>query len=384
MSGAGPIADRRALREEGGDRVGRHRRGRIGGVRLRSALKVRAASVAWRLSRRWWWILAAGLVLSHGVAARLAHGATAAPGDGREGGTRAVVSLRAESTVRGAAIRLGDIAEVRSRDAVLAQRLRAVEVARAPLPGLARSLDLPYIVARLRHERIETESLLFDAPPTVSVTAESQRVGGADLVAAVRAHVLAARKADAEHLAVQATAAPADLVLPAGALQLRVGDRPLPDQSTSVSLPVEAWVDGVLVRTVSVPVRVTALFEVLVVARPVARHAPLMSEDVRLERREVLAGQEPLRQAAALAGRRAVRNLAPGELVLAGALELPPLVRRGDIVALTAEGRGLRAVTRAEAKEEGKAGQTIRVRNLVSGREVYGQVTGEGVVRVAF
>jgi flagella basal body P-ring formation protein FlgA len=83
-------------------------------------------------------------------------------------------------------------------------------------------------------------------------------------------------------------------------------------------------------------------------------------------------------------GRRAIRALSPGEPILAGMVELPPLVRRGDIVLLTAEGRGLRAMTQGEAREEGKMGQVVRVQNLASGREVYGQVAAERIVRVPF
>jgi len=71
-------------------------------------------------------------------------------------------------------------------------------------------------------------------------------------------------------------------------------------------------------------------------------------------------------------------------LILASLMEQPPLVRRGDIVILTAEGRGLRAVTQGEAREEGRPGQVIRVRNLTSNREVYGQVDGERSVRIPF
>jgi flagella basal body P-ring formation protein FlgA len=344
-----------------------------------------AAAHAARGAQIAWWFLAAGLLLAQLVAASAAGGAVpGASGERREAAAQAILSFRSESTVRGPIIRLGEIADIQTRDAALAQRLRRIEVGRAPLPGLSRTLDVAYIQIRLRLEQIDPGALAFDAPPTLTVTAASQRVTGADLVAAVRQAILAARQADAGTLSVQDSVTPPDLVLPMGSVELKVGTRFLPSQTSTVAVPVEAWVDGVSVRSVSVPVRISALFPALVAVRPIGRHAVLLAEDVRVERREILAGQEALREPGAVIGRRAVRNIAAGELVLEGLVELPPLVRRGEMVLLVAEGHGVRAEIRGEAREEGKAGQVVRVRNLISGREVYGQVQAEGVVRVPF
>lgn len=296
----------------------------------------------------------------------------------------AVVSLRADSTVRGPEIRLGDVADIQGVDSALTERLRGIEIGRAPLPGLTRTLDFPYLKARLRFQQIDPSTLMWDVPPRLSVTTASQRVTGADLLAAARAYIQIGRNGDVTRLSIQPTTHPPDLLLPAGALELRARGRPSADLAGLVTVTVEAWVDGALTRSVNVPVRVGQLFEVVVAARPVARHALLGAEDVRTERREVVPRQDPIRDLGAIIGRRAIRGISSGEPMLAGMVELPPLVRRGEIVLVIAEGQGLRATALGEAREEGKAGEVVRVRNLSSGREVYGQVEGERTVRVPF
>jgi flagella basal body P-ring formation protein FlgA len=263
---------------------------------------------------------------------------------------RALVTLLPLATVHEARVRLGDIAEIEGSDAELVARLRGIEVGRAPLPGVSRPIDLPYIRTRLRMQQVDLGALVLAGPPSVSVTA------GAPL---------------------------SDLVLPAGVLELRVRT-PQQELTGSVAASVEAWVDGARVRSLSVPVRVGLQTDVLVAARVIPRHAVLALEDVRVERRELLAGQEPVTDRLALGGRRAVRQIAAGESILTAVLELPPLVQRGDRVLLVAEGRGVRAELAGEAREDGRAGQTIRVRNGASGREVYGQVEAAGQVRVGF
>lgn len=325
-----------------------------------------------------WLILAAA---AHGAGSGLRAerpGATGAP-------SLAVVSLRPESTVRGPEICLGEIADIQGGDPVAVLRLRAVSVARAPLPGLTRTLDASYLKARLRLAQVDMARLVLDLPPAVSVTTASQQVSGADLVAAAREHILAARPEDASRLTVQPSGVtPPALIVPAGTLELKVRSRAAGELIGTVSVAVEAWVDGGLVRTVNVPVRVGLATDVLVAARPIARAQTISLDDVRVERRELGAGQEPLRAPAAAEGRRAVRHIAAGEPVLAALVMEPPLVRRGDIVQLAVEGRGVRAITQGEAKADGKAGEVIRVRNLTSNREVYGQVDAERSVRVPF
>jgi flagella basal body P-ring formation protein FlgA len=320
------------------------------------------------------------------LAAGTASGATGTPppSGAREAAEPVLISLRAESTIRGAGIRLGDLADIQGGDPALVMRLRAVEVGRTPLPGLSRTLDLPYIKARLRLAQIDLAGLTWDVPPAVTVVAASQRVTGGDLAAAAREQVHALRAAEGTPASIQPTAIPPDLILPAGTLELKARVRPGAELTGTVPVAVEVWVDGVQVRSLSVGVKVVPLVEVLVAARLIPRHTLLGPEDVKVERRPLGTGTEPLREPAAALQQRALRTISPGEPILATLLEFPPLVRRGEIVTLTVQGPGLVAVTQGEAREDGKAGQIIRVRNRASGREVYGQVEGERSVRVSF
>lgn len=333
---------------------------------------------------RWLAALAALLAGLLAVGAATAATGTVPAAGGREAAEPVLISLRAESTIRGASIRLGDVADIQGGDPALVTRLRAVEVGRSPLPGLSRTLDLPYIKARVRLAQIDPAGLTWDVPPAVTVLAASQRLPGSDLVAAAREQVLALRAAEGGPASIQPTAIPPDLTLPAGTLELKARVRPGTDLSGTVPVTVEAWVDGAQVRSLSVGVKVVPLAEVLVAARLIPRHSLIGPEDVKVERRPLGTGTEPLREPAAALQQRAIRTINPGEPILATLLEFPPLVRRGDIVTLTVQGPGLTAVTQGEAREDGKAGQIIRVRNRTSGREVYGQVEGERSVRVSF
>ena len=325
------------------------------------------------------------VLLGGAIVAATAAAASGAAGSGRpEPAGLVLLSLRPESTIRGTGIRLGDVAEIKGPDPTLVARLRAVEIGRAPLPGLSRTLDLPYIKARLRLAQVDPEALTWDVPPSITVMAASQRLTGSELVAVAREQVETLRAADAGPASIQPMVLPPDLTLPDGALELKARVRPGTELTGTVPVTVEAWVDGTQVRALSVALKVVPLVDVLVATRLIPRGTMLTPEDVRVDRRSLIAGVEPLREPAGVLGQRAMRTIAPGELILPNQLESPPLVRRGDTVTLTVQGPGLMAVTQGEAREDGKAGQIIRVRNRASGREVYGQVEGERSVRVSF
>jgi flagella basal body P-ring formation protein FlgA len=81
-------------------------------------------------------------------------------------------------------------------------------------------------------------------------------------------------------------------------------------------------------------------------------------------------------------GKRLVRSVNQGELVLRNHMEAPQMIRKGAVVTLVAE-RGLLKVTaRGVALEGGEMGKVIRVKNLSSKKTVFARVIGSSTVRV--
>jgi flagella basal body P-ring formation protein FlgA len=64
------------------------------------------------------------------------------------------------------------------------------------------------------------------------------------------------------------------------------------------------------------------------------------------------------------------------------AAEDPVLVKAHDSVRLVAAVGNLRVTALGEALQDGRSGQTIRVRNVDSGRVVSGHIVGPSVVEV--
>ncbi|MGE3536967.1 MAG: flagellar basal body P-ring formation chaperone FlgA, partial [Candidatus Tectimicrobiota bacterium] len=61
---------------------------------------------------------------------------------------------------------------------------------------------------------------------------------------------------------------------------------------------------------------------------------------------------------------------------------MPPVVQRGDLVQIVSEASLMKVSTPGEVLEAGRVGDTIRVKNTASNREVKAQVLDKHTVRV--
>ena len=176
---------------------------------------------------------------------------------------------------------------------------------------------------------------------------------------------------------------PQEQILPAGRLTLTPILRGEINQV--VPVVVELSVDGSVVGVVPMTMRVDRYQQVVVTARPIRRLATMTPEDLRIEKRLVSglpAG--PLARVEEAIGFVASREIRGGEILSTKLIQLPTLVKRGEIVTLIVEGDGVVVTARGQAKEEGQHGQLIRVMNLSSKKELYGRVEGERQVKIPF
>ena len=83
-------------------------------------------------------------------------------------------------------------------------------------------------------------------------------------------------------------------------------------------------------------------------------------------------------------GKRLKKDTPAGTVLTPQVLEDRVLVQRGEIVSIVAENRRLVIQSNGKALDRGRMGETIRVKNLSSGKEVHGKVTGSSAVSVEF
>ncbi|MGR8919828.1 MAG: flagellar basal body P-ring formation chaperone FlgA [Gammaproteobacteria bacterium] len=148
-------------------------------------------------------------------------------------------------------------------------------------------------------------------------------------------------------------------------------------------MSVEVRCAGAKPWVLYVPVEVVRFGEVVVTRRPVSRGQPITTEDLGLERRRLGARHaDYFAEPQHAVGQIAIRSLAAGQVVSRSQLRPRQLVRRGDQVVLSSDGKAVTVRVKGEALEDGAAGERISVLNLSSERVVQGVVTASGEVVV--
>ncbi len=167
------------------------------------------------------------------------------------------------------------------------------------------------------------------------------------------------------------------------------GDLDLPPVVAGGDISADPWIVRVLApaasgapRAAQVRARVRLLAEVPVARRSLRARQAVAAGDLETRRMEILPGQRWLRADSDPVGRRLVRPLAAGEILVEDALQPETLVRPHDAVRVEVPGRGFALQFDAIALEAGASGDIIRVRNRDSKAVVRGRVLAPGAVEL--
>lgn len=292
-------------------------------------------------------------------------------------GAIAAPVLRAQVTVEGDIVRIGDMVENAGSAAQIA-------IYRAPDLGTTGSLSTAQVIAALQAHKVigvDTRDI-----KTVSVTRPARTIESKEIESQV-ARALEHRKGlgDAANLSltfdreVQDTRLEASNSGPLQPASVRYEPR---NSRFEVIFEIANEVSSARTR-----LRFTGLAietaEAAVLTRNVERSEILKSSDVITERRP----KAEVGDAAALRGQavgmQMRKPLRAGQALKIADLAKPDLVQRDDNVTLIYETAGLYLTIRGKALDNGTDGDTVSVMNLQSKRTVSGVVIGRGQVAIA-
>lgn len=85
-----------------------------------------------------------------------------------------------------------------------------------------------------------------------------------------------------------------------------------------------------------------------------------------------------------IVGRTLKRDVAAGTVITYSMLDDPVVIHKGEVVNIVAENKKLVVRTKGKAMEKGKVGDSIRVKNTLSEKEIFGKVVDDNTILVKF
>ncbi|MCF8061401.1 MAG: flagellar basal body P-ring formation chaperone FlgA [Deltaproteobacteria bacterium] len=296
------------------------------------------------------------------------------------------IHITGETTVRGDAVTLGQIASFEPAGDPRVASLKGMELASAPAPGNSYRFNRRFLDYKVGSAVADLgDEVTVKAPDSLVVHRTAQVVTSAHMEEIFRDHVLETAPWPENEIELESIRVPEDVALPEGALHWNIRGNGNAEYLGNVSATLTFYVDNRQIRRVPVSARVSITRDVVRAVRRIQRGDLIDRGDVMLVRETSMRRSgDALVDPEEAVGKRAARSIRSGNTLTAAMVENPPLVERGSSVIILAENDTLRITTRGEALEDGRRGERIRVRNLQSGKEFFTTVKAPGWVTVTF
>ncbi|MCD6273365.1 MAG: flagellar basal body P-ring formation protein FlgA, partial [Deltaproteobacteria bacterium] len=235
-------------------------------------------------------------------------------------------------------IRLGDIAHISGGDQKFVRRLGDLIIGKAPLPGKTRSLDERYIRLRLKQANIDIGQIRLVVPGKAVIARSYRTISRKKIADIVSEYIRKKSLSRGDGTTVKNIIVQKDLVVPKGKIAYRIINGKEAGSSGRTAVYVDFTVDGHFHKKIRALVDIERLADVVVTSRPLGRHKIITKEDIYVKRTDISKLQvNIINDPEKVVGRRTRRSIDPATVLRTDLVELPPIVKRGDIVTIVAE-----------------------------------------------
>ena len=296
------------------------------------------------------------------------------------------VRLPGNSEVDSDEVILGRIAEIEGSDLQLIRSLKNVVVGKAPQPGKSRRINAQFLKLRLRQSKIDLSSIQLVIPGEITITRSHVEIKKEEIELIISRFIHQNLSADREAVKIINIRVPDRVVLPKGQITYEVK---LPRNTTELlgnfPLSVNFKVDEEFNKRIWTSATVEMLTDVVVTQKPVGRHKPITENDIKLVKMDLAnLPSNAIADPELVLGRRSKRAINAGTILRTDLVELPPLVKRGDMVVIVFESGGMKITALGQVKRKGKLGERIPVMNFDSKKTLFAQVVDANTVKVKY
>jgi flagellar basal body P-ring formation protein FlgA len=295
------------------------------------------------------------------------------------------ITIRPQAFVEGPQITIGDVAEIHGDVPGTVAKVRQIVIGQSPPAGEERNMHGGYIITRLKQHGFYDDDVEVNGPEKIRITRAFQRIESRDVETAILRAIQQHMTWDPKQTTVHELRGVEAVLLPPGPVEYDVTFPLNSDFLGPTSFTVAFRVAGNVEARQYGTAYIDVTQDVVTTARPIARNDIIEAADVRLTRMNMArVSQQVYRRAEDVVGKRARRALQANTVIHTHEVENLPTVQKGDMVLMLAESALLKVSTMGEALESGMRGDTIRIKNITSNREVRAIIVDKKTVKVLF
>lgn len=297
----------------------------------------------------------------------------------------AAVDLKEEALISGSKVLMDDIAAiVVFNDNFSDEKLKNIIVTAAPRPAKERLIKEDYIKMRMRQNGFDDEDFLFSGKEEVLVRRKAKRISTEKIVTRAKKFITENMPWDSENVEIQLSSNIEDEIIVADTeTSIEIVPRANTDYRKRIFLNARIYGEEKGYKSIPLTFVVRRFGPVVVAKRTIPRNSIITKEDVYFREEEISSLNRLVAESLEdVIGKRAKRNILSHKPIELRMIEMPPLVKRREIVNVIFESPALKLITKAEAREDGCKNEVIRVRNLDSKKEFAAVVVSDSLVKV--
>jgi len=265
----------------------------------------------------------------------------------------------------------------------LALALGSQIVATAPDPGVANVLDAREIISKIeKSHNSKLSGVTWKGSPLVTVSRESMTISTEQIQQLIDDYISenSLQLPDADISFIPASL-PLPIELPAGNLSWDVIPSS-PDIIGSSRFSIIFRVDDKVRKNFSVKGQTKAITPVVIATRKLKYGEVVTAEMLSVAERDISSVKSYARDISEVVGSVVKRNIMKGTVVGPEYVELPPVVRKGELVKIVVNHSGFVLTATGIARANGHLDEVIRVKNTGSNKLIYCRVQAPGLVEV--
>jgi flagella basal body P-ring formation protein FlgA len=294
-------------------------------------------------------------------------------------GESAAFQLQAEAQVDGTGIFLNQLLTP-----AFHATLPKLRLAPAPPLGQTNSLSRQQIIALAKDAAPELNTTNWSGPELVRISRRVRQLCEAEVVEMLRAALQRDYVGGRGTLEIHFSRPWPSVTIPEEPVSLQLTDLPpagiLPNQVAGFEL----WCGKERIGSWQAPLQARVWRDIPVAHSPMLRGQLLHEADITLERRDVLTQHESCIQFPVIDNLlEASGNIQAGTPIWSRLTRARPVMRRGQLVEAVFQDGSMTISLKVIALEDGTLGQTVRVRNPKTNRELYGKIQTEDLISIA-
>jgi flagella basal body P-ring formation protein FlgA len=261
------------------------------------------------------------------------------------------------------------------------------DIGEAPPVGSEKFVDpaqlRSFLVTLLRSHGINADGVKLDIPSKILVTRESTTVSQQWVENVFKKYVMENTPWNRSDITIGNVRFSGIPVIPKGSLTYSI--RPITSKQRltgNVSISVDLYVDGAMVRSLDVLGRVEVYENVYFAARPLKRDDMITTADLEMHRMNVTdAVDRYATQSEQVQNRRVTYKVGVHQPLELRDLDKPLVIKRGDPVRIVFEVPGLLVSAKGRANADAGIGDTVAVTNTSSTKTIYCKVVDSQTVQ---